>query len=96
MKRLTLSSILLIILTVLCYGEQTVNNNTTFLKPKVALHYFSQGKLLKCYNPNNFNEDPTIVTNKFQALNLGIIMFTYTNYQTGISKVANAKNCLLY
>jgi len=83
-------------LTVFCYGEQTVNNNTAFLKPEVALRYFRQGKLLKCYNPNNFNEEPTIITNKFQVLDLGLIMFTYTNHQTGLSKVGNAKYCLLY
>jgi len=85
---------MLLILTA-CSGDERVTKDTKFLKAEVALHYFRQGKLLKCYDSKNFNKEPTIVTNNFEVMNLGGILFTQTNFQTGDTQAVNAYSCLL-
>jgi len=96
MKKLLFGLVTLSILITGCNGKEKVNDSTKFLEQNIALHYFNEGRLLKCYNPNNFDEPAKIITNSFEALRVGdFVFFQYTNYQTENVVTGNAKYCLL-
>ena len=69
-----------------------VNKYTTsFLTFYEAKALLQQGKAIKCYNPNNFNEEPVIISG---TSNLQTLFIANEHFFIQGSTTANAEFCL--